>query len=63
MIDRDLPRLSVARQCDLLELARSTLYYQPVEDDADDLALDYQTPQTVYLGLAGTERTVLCLQS
>jgi putative transposase len=26
-------------------------------------ALDYQTPQAVYLGLASTERTVLCLQS
>jgi putative transposase len=26
-------------------------------------ALDYQTPQAVYLGLARAERTVLCLQS
>ena len=39
MIERDPQRLSVARQCDLLGLARSTLYYAPVEDDPEDLAL------------------------
>lgn len=31
MIDPDHPRLSVARQCDLLGLTRSTLYYWPAE--------------------------------
>ena len=39
MIERDPPRLSVARQCDLLGLARSTLYYQPVEANVQDLTL------------------------
>jgi len=39
MIERDPPRLSVAHQCDLLGLARSTLYYQPVEANVQDLTL------------------------
>ena len=39
MIDRDPADLSVSRQCDLLGLARSTLYYAPVADDPEDLAL------------------------
>ena len=55
MIDRDHPRLSVARQCDLLGLARSTLYYQPAEDAAADLALmrllDEQYTRTPFYGV------------
>jgi putative transposase len=39
MIDRGPADLSVSRQCDLLGLARSTLYYAPVADDPEDLAL------------------------
>jgi len=39
MIHRGHRSLSVARQCDLLGLARSTLYYAPVADDPEDLAL------------------------
>ena len=39
MIDRGPADLSVSRQCDLLRLARSTLYYAPVEADPEDLAL------------------------
>ena len=31
LVDHDQPQLSVSRQCALLGLARSTLYYQPTE--------------------------------
>jgi putative transposase len=39
LVDRADPILSVAAQCRLLKVARSTLYYQPVPMDPDDLAL------------------------
>jgi putative transposase len=39
LVDRADPDLSVAAQCRLLKVARSTLYYQPAPVDADDLAL------------------------
>jgi hypothetical protein len=39
LVDRDDPDLSVAAQCRLLKVARSTLYYQPAPVAADDLAL------------------------
>ena len=39
LVDRDDPDLSVAAQCQLLNVARSTLYYQPGPVDPDDLAL------------------------
>jgi putative transposase len=55
MIDRDDLSLSVSRQCDLLGLARSTLYYEPVEVDPEDLALmrllDEQYTRTPFYGV------------
>jgi putative transposase len=39
LVDREDPALSVAAQCRLLKVARSTLYYQPTPMDPDDLAL------------------------
>jgi putative transposase len=39
VVDRDDPDLSIAAQCQLLKVARSTLYYQPAPVDPDDLAL------------------------
>jgi putative transposase len=39
LVDRDDPALSVAAQCRLLKVARSTLYYHPVPMDPEDLAL------------------------
>ena len=39
MVERADPDLSVAAQCRLLKVARSTLYYQPASMDPDDLAL------------------------
>jgi putative transposase len=39
LVDADDPVLSIAAQCRLLRVARSTLYYQPEPVDPDDLAL------------------------
>jgi putative transposase len=39
LIDRDHPSLSIRRQCELLDLARSTLYYQPATESAENLRL------------------------
>ncbi len=39
MVDRQHPSLSVARQCALLGINRSGLYYQPVGTSEEDLAL------------------------
>lgn len=38
MVEPELP-LSIRRQCELLGISRSGLYYQPVEPDAEELAL------------------------
>ena len=39
LVDQADAVLSVAAQCRLLKIARSTLYYQPAPVDLDDLAL------------------------
>src|ERR1700684_4634076 len=39
LVPRDDPDLSIMAQCQLLKVARSTLYYQPAPVDPDDLAL------------------------
>ncbi|KAF0146969.1 MAG: integrase catalytic subunit [bacterium] len=39
MVDRAHPSLPVVRQCQLLDLARSSIYYRPVPADPDDLVL------------------------
>jgi putative transposase len=39
MIDFQNPQVSVSRQCRLLNLSRSTLYYKPVAMAPQDLAL------------------------
>lgn len=39
LIDRAHSQLSIARQCQLLKVARSTLYYRPAPVSHDDLAL------------------------
>jgi putative transposase len=38
-VKKVLATMSVVRQCGLLELSRSTFYYQPVGEDAYNLAL------------------------
>ena len=39
MLDRRHPSLSVVRQCKLLDISRSGLYYQPVGVSQEDLTL------------------------
>ena len=39
MVTRDCPSLSVSRQCRLLEVSRSTLYYRPAAHSAHTLTL------------------------
>ena len=39
LIDADHPRLSIVTQCELLGLPRSTWYYQPVGESAENLEL------------------------
>ena len=39
MIERDYENLSLSRQCTLLGLSRSALYYTPVGESAANLAL------------------------
>jgi putative transposase len=39
LVDRADPVLSIVAQCQLLKVARSTLYYRPAEVSADDLAV------------------------
>ncbi len=39
MIDPEHPKLSVAKQCELLSLPRSTYYHRPKPTSAEDLAL------------------------
>jgi len=38
-VEKESMMMSVARQCGLLELSRSTFYYQPAGEDADNLGL------------------------
>lgn len=39
MVDREHPSLPIVRQCRLLDLARSSVYYRPLPADPDDLVL------------------------
>ena len=39
MVDRDHAEISVRRQCELLGLSRSGLYYQPLGESEENLAL------------------------
>lgn len=54
LIDHDHPELSVRRQCELLDLPRSTCYYQPATETADNLMLmrmiDEQYLRTPFFG-------------
>jgi putative transposase len=54
MIDREYPKLSLVRQCSLLRVSRSSLYYQPAAAREEDLALmaqmDHQYLRTSFYG-------------
>jgi putative transposase len=63
LVQIDHPQLSVCRQCQLLGLPRSTFYYEPASETAENLALmnliDRQyTAQPVY----GSRRMMIWLQ-
>ncbi len=55
MIERDDCKLSIRRQCELLGVTRSVLYYASQRDDSDDLAvmrlLDEQYTKTPFYGV------------
>jgi putative transposase len=54
MIDREHPKLSLVRQCSLLGVSRSSLYYQPAPAAVEDLELmallDRQYLKTPFYG-------------
>ena len=49
MIEREHAGLSLTRQCRLLELSRSSVYYRPVGESAQTLALMRRIDE-LYLG-------------
>ncbi len=53
MIDKDHPSLSIAKQCRLLSISRSSFYYEPKGETAFNLMLmrliDEQFLETPYL--------------
>ena len=54
MIDRGRPKPSVSRQCKLVGVSRSSLYYRPVGPDQEDLdimtKMDHQYLKTPFYG-------------
>ena len=54
MIEPGHPSLSVARQCELVSISRSSFYYQPAGETAENLALmrliDAQFLETPWYG-------------
>src|SRR3712207_451387 len=54
MIEPEHPRLSIVRQCQLVALSRSSFYYRPVGESAENLALmrriDAQFLETPWYG-------------
>jgi putative transposase len=55
LIEKEHPRLSVIRQCELLSISRSGLYYEPVKQSEENLAimrlLDEQYLRTPFYGV------------
>lgn len=55
MIEKDNAELSLVKQCDLLEVSRSGLYYEPVPESAENLSvmrqLDEQYLKTPFYGV------------
>jgi putative transposase len=53
-VEPDHPQLSIARQCELLGLSRSSYYYEPVSESEEDLLLmkllDEQYTRTPFYG-------------
>ena len=57
MIDREEPKLSLVRQCALLGISRSSLYYLPTEAGAEDLELMALIDQQYPVGVSPKGRT------
>ena len=55
MVQKDSAELSIARQCELLQISRSGFYYQPVEESEENLAvmleMDKQYLKTPFYGI------------
>ncbi len=49
MIHRDVPELSLSRQCELLSIGRSSLYYRPKGESAENLTLTRRIDKAVAL--------------
>lgn len=63
LVEEDHPQLSVRRQCDLLGLCRSSFYYEPATESAENLKLmrlidEQYTAEPVY----GSRRMTIWLQ-
>ena len=54
MVDREHPKLPIVRQCALLGVTRSSIYYRPKAASEEDLFLmgeiDRQYPETPFYG-------------
>ena len=54
MVDREHPKLPIVRQCALLKVSRSSLYYRPKAVSEEDLSLmgeiDRQYLETPFYG-------------
>lgn len=55
LIEKDHPKLSIVKQCDLLGISRSGLYYVPVDESEENLSIlrwmDEQYLRTPFYGL------------
>ena len=63
MIVRDHPALSLSRQCRLLSIGRSSLYYEPKGESAETLALMRRIDELFLKGsVAKSGYLVTCLR-
>jgi putative transposase len=64
LIDTKHPKISVVRQCRLLGLSHSSLYYQPVPVSAENLTLmrllDEEYTRHPFLGVIKPEKEGIC---
>jgi hypothetical protein len=58
LIDRADSHLSIARQCQLLKVARSTLYYRPHSVSDDDLAVMRRLPVMAHMSARDRQQSV-----
>lgn len=61
-IETDHPELSIVKQCELLEISRSGLYYQPVPESDENLSvLRWLDEQYLHTPFFGVERLLVLL--